>query len=222
MRIFGYPKTLLLALLPNLIMAAAAQAQWKRPPAMPAKIGWDPADAADVVGRNLDIWGLGSVGHVGIWSGSHVIEALNVAGNAIKTNSLTDFKSRTRYWGAASVAGLDKLPQQRWCSDAACSYLVNLSMKHAIVHNARLIGLVGADYTVTDGYVSARPACRPPMCASYRPPIRGLYRCDKFVIDAYVPLSSGNPALWTSLLKSTTPENLFTMLSERGVELKKK
>ncbi|MGE8364361.1 hypothetical protein [Cupriavidus sp.] len=222
MRIFGYSRIALLALLPALVIAGTAQAQWKRPPAVPSKIGWDPSDAADVVGRNLDLWGIGSIGHVGIWSGNHVIEALNTPGNAINTNTLADFKSRTRYWGSAFVAGLDRLPQQRMCSDAACSYLITLGMKHAIVQNAKVIGQVGADYTVTDGYISARPACRPPMCASYRPQMRGQYRCDKFVIDAYTPLSNGNSTMWTALFRSTTPESLFMRLNERGIEVGKK
>lgn len=60
------------------------------------------------------------------------------------------------------------------------------------------------------------------MCASYRPPIRGLYRCDKFVIDAYTPLGGGNLTMWTSMFKSTTPEGLFSLLNERGVVIGKK
>jgi hypothetical protein len=222
MRVFRYPKTLLLALLPSLVMASAAHAQWKRPPAMPSKIGWDPSDTADVVGRNLDLWGVGSIGHVGIWSGSHVIEALNTPGNAINSNTLTNFKSRTRYWGAAFVPDLDRLPQQRICSDAECSYLITLSMKKAIAQNAKVIAQVGADYAVGDYYIPARPACRPPMCVIYRPRIRGQYRCDKFVIDAYTPLSQGNPAMWTAMFRSTTPASLFSRLNERGIKVRKK
>lgn len=206
----------------SLLLASPIHAQWRRPPVVPMLVGADPVSAADIVGRDLDLFGLGSVGHVGIWTGRHVIEALNTAGNAINTNGLADFKSRTRYWGAAFVAGLEKLPQQRMCIDAACSYLISLGVKEAIVQNALVIQQIGADYTIADGYISARPGCSPPACTSYRRPVRGLYRCDKFVIDAFAPVSNANLELWNVLSKTNRPSTLFSSLNERGVFLQPK
>ncbi|WP_123957917.1 hypothetical protein [Cupriavidus necator] len=204
------------------LLPVATHAQWRRPPTVPMQVGANPVSAADIVGRDLDLIGLGGVGHVGIWTGNLVIEALNTSGNAINTNSLTDFKSRTRYWGAGFVIELEKMPQQRMCIDANCSYLISLGMKEAIVQNALVIKQVGADYTVTDGYISARPACSPPACTSYRRPIRGLYRCDKFVIDAFAPLSNGNLERWNAMYKTNRPSTLFSSLNERGVFLQPK
>ncbi|MCO4891047.1 hypothetical protein MKD50_16815 [Cupriavidus sp. WGtm5] len=211
-----------LALAAALLLTMPAHAQWRRPPTVPMQVGADPVSAADIVGRDLDMIGLGGVGHVGIWTGNLVIEALNTGGNAINTNSLFDFKSRTRYWGAVFVAGLEKLPSQRMCIDANCSYLVSLGMKEAIIQNALVIKQIGADYTVTDGYISARPACSPPACTSYRRPVRGLYRCDKFVVDAFAPLSNVNLALWNVMSATNRPSMLFSSFNERGVVLQPK
>ncbi len=205
-----------------LILAAPADAQWRRPPVVPSQVGADPASAADIVGRDLDLIGLGHVGHVGIWTGKHVIEALNTGGNAININSLADFKSRSRYWGAVFLAGLENLPSQRLCTDAACSYVITLSMKDAVVHNASLIQQIGAGYTIADGYIPARPACLPPACSSFRHPVRGLYRCDKFVIDAFSPVSNANLALWNVMSNTNRPSTLFGSLNERGVFLQPK
>lgn len=204
------------------MLAAPVEAQWRRPPAVPLLVGADPASPADIVGRDLDLFGLGHVGHVGIWTGEHVIEALNIGGNAININSLADFKSRTRYWGAAFLAGLENLAPQRMCTDAACSYVITLNTRDAVVHNASLIQKIGADYTIADGYISARPACLPPACSRFRHPVRGLYRCDKFVIDAFSPVSNANLALWNVMSKTNRPSTLFGTLNERGVFLKPK
>ncbi|MDQ0142820.1 hypothetical protein [Cupriavidus necator] len=208
-----------LALAAALLLETPADAQWRRPPTVPMQVGANPVSAADIVGRDLDMIGLGGVGHVGIWTGSLVIEALNTSGNAINTNSLFDFKSRTRYWGAVFVAGLEKMPSQRMCIDANCSYLVAPGMKEAIIQNALVIKQIGADYTVTDGYISARPACSPPACTSYRRPVRGLYRCDKFVVDAFAPLSNVNLELWNVMSRTNRPSMLFSSFNERGVVL---
>ena len=211
-----------LALAAALLLNVPAHAQWRRPPTVPMQVGANPVSAADIVGRDLDMIGLGGVGHVGIWTGNLVIEALNTSGNAINTNSLFDFKSRTRYWGAVFVAGLEKMPSQRMCTDANCSYLVTLGMKEAIIQNALVIKQIGADYTVTDGYISARPACSPPACTSYRRPVRGLYRCDKFVVDAFAPLSNVNLELWNVMSRTNRPSMLFSSFNERGVVLQPK
>ncbi|MEM5278000.1 hypothetical protein VSR17_23560 [Cupriavidus taiwanensis] len=211
-----------LALMAALLLNVPAHAQWRRPPTVPMQVGANPVSAADIVGRDLDMIGLGGVGHVGIWTGNLVIEALNTSGNAINTNSLFDFKSRTRYWGAVFVDGLEKMPSQRMCTDASCSYLVALGMKEAIIQNALVIKQIGADYTVADGYISALPACSPPACASYRRPVRGLYRCDKFVVDAFAPLSNVNLELWNVMSRTNRPSMLFSSFNERGVVLQPK
>jgi hypothetical protein len=61
----------------------------------------DPKESGDVLGRDLSITGLGWAGHVGIWTGSKVLEVLNVEdGKAVQQNSLSSFKKASNYWGA--------------------------------------------------------------------------------------------------------------------------
>ncbi|WP_240073058.1 hypothetical protein [Cupriavidus taiwanensis] len=59
-----------LALAAALLLTMPAHAQWRRPPTVPMQVGADPVSAADIVGRDLDMIGLGGVGHVGIWTGN--------------------------------------------------------------------------------------------------------------------------------------------------------
>ncbi len=59
----------------------------------------NPSAAGDVVGRDLNYAVIGWLGHVGMWTGSSVLEVLNEP-TVIHTNTLTNFKNRTRYWGA--------------------------------------------------------------------------------------------------------------------------
>ncbi len=59
----------------------------------------NPSSVGDIVGRDLNILGLGWAGHVGMWNGSNVVEVLSKS-PVIQQNSLSNFKSQSKYWGA--------------------------------------------------------------------------------------------------------------------------
>jgi hypothetical protein len=67
-----------------------------------------PLMSGDIVGRDLNQWPLGWIGHVGIGTGNYVgyptqliIEVLNEAPKpAVQFNSLSNFISRSKYWGS--------------------------------------------------------------------------------------------------------------------------
>jgi hypothetical protein len=67
----------------------------------------DPKKTGDVLGRDLNIKGLGWIGHVGMWSGGAVIEVLNEE-KVIQINKLSNFKERSNYWGARYGVGDEK------------------------------------------------------------------------------------------------------------------
>ena len=64
----------------------------------------DPKKAGDVMGRDLDYFGIESLGHLGMYGGRNVLECLNEE-NPIQKNSLKSFKQLTRYWGARYIPG---------------------------------------------------------------------------------------------------------------------
>jgi len=59
----------------------------------------NPKSTGDLVARDLQIWGVGWAGHVGIWTGNEVLEVLNDR-KVIHKNSLSSFKRSSPYWGA--------------------------------------------------------------------------------------------------------------------------
>ena len=63
----------------------------------------NPRAAGDVIGRDLLYSGLGSYGHLGIYTGSKVLECLNEA-RPIQQNTLRSFKQASRFWGARYLA----------------------------------------------------------------------------------------------------------------------
>ena len=56
----------------------------------------NPFKPGDIVGRSLDVIGLGFIGHVGIYNGSAIVEVLNEK-PVIQINTLDNFKSRSTY-----------------------------------------------------------------------------------------------------------------------------
>lgn len=62
----------------------------------------NPSKVADIVGRDLDAPVISSAGHVGIWTGSEVLEVMNSSA-VIEENSLLSFKAATSYWGAKTA-----------------------------------------------------------------------------------------------------------------------
>ncbi|MEN8219985.1 MAG: hypothetical protein ABFS56_27280 [Pseudomonadota bacterium] len=75
----------------------------------------DPKAVGDIVGRDLNDRWLRSFGHVGIWSGSRVLEVLDES-RVIQMNSLSKFKQATSYWGAKYGIGSNhyKVIQAGW------------------------------------------------------------------------------------------------------------
>jgi len=61
-------------------------------------VAGNPKATGDILGRDLNIYGLGWLGHVGIWDGRRVLEVLN-KNIVIQKNSLSSFKKASSYWG---------------------------------------------------------------------------------------------------------------------------
>ncbi|PCK31515.1 hypothetical protein [Pseudoalteromonas piscicida] len=59
-----------------------------------------PENVADILGRDLSFsaGGLENLGHVGLWTGSQVLEVLDTPA-VIEENSLNSFKNASEYWG---------------------------------------------------------------------------------------------------------------------------
>ncbi|NMM42479.1 hypothetical protein [Pseudoalteromonas arctica] len=57
-----------------------------------------PENVADILGRDLNVPVIGSLGHVGLWTGSEVLEVLDTEA-VIEVNSLSSFVNETEYWG---------------------------------------------------------------------------------------------------------------------------
>lgn len=143
----------------------------------------DPTLPGEVLGRDLNVANLGWIGHVGIWDGGRVAEAMNQSGNALRYSSLSDFKNATVYWGKASP-NIPNYPVYS-CFEAHCKnfYLApsgqteKTTSRLAIAKRAYQAYLIGADYTLLAQYVSADRG------DYWHPSRRGTYRCDTFVID---------------------------------------
>ncbi|MCE3605809.1 hypothetical protein LXA47_19690 [Massilia sp. P8910] len=151
-------------------------------------INENPGQAGDVVGRNLDVPGAGFAGHIGVWDGAQVYEAMGGQPvNAIRTSSINQFKSATVYWGKVSPnipAGL----LQNGCYKPSCT---NRGYDHevlesrlAIARRAAQIQALGADYTL------GAAATRATWGSETIKPQRGTYRCDTFVLDVLIATTS--------------------------------
>ena len=155
------------------------------PTALIEKLRHNPFDSADIVGRDLNTIGLGELGHVGIWTGKSIIEALNET-PAIKSSTLEYFKSRSPYWGAVYFSGWSSLPPVTLNVYSDSAYpLEQYQGKLAAVQRARLIFQIGANYTVSPYITPAVPfTCSTKLgCVA---PVKGTYRCDTLVKDAYI------------------------------------
>jgi len=67
----------------------------------------DPKYAGDVVGRDLSLAVVGALGHVGIYTGSSVLEVMNST-SPVQKNSLSTFKKASKFWGAKYVSSSNK------------------------------------------------------------------------------------------------------------------
>ncbi|NHZ78458.1 hypothetical protein F2P44_04040 [Massilia sp. CCM 8695] len=144
----------------------------------------DPTQAGDIVGRDLDVPGAGFAGHIGLWDGTQVYEAMGgQPQNAIRTSSLNEFKSASKYWGKTSP----KIPAGLQENRCYLAYCTNQGYDHrvfesrvAIAQRAAQIRALGADYTL------GRFATRATWASETQRATRGTYRCDTFVLDLLI------------------------------------
>lgn len=172
----------------------------------------NPTKAGDVLGRNLNAPLGDQVGHIGIWDGSRVIEALGYNSiNALAVSSLESFKSAagpSGYWGVASP----NVPYYTYsgCFSTYClsnTPLEYVTSRYALARRAYQAYLIGADYTLSAFYTQAWPS----FSANYLPQ-RGMYRCDTFVFDVYESVSYFSTPLWKSKLNELRNMSLPTPL----------
>jgi hypothetical protein len=142
----------------------------------------NPSNAGDVVGRDLDVPGLGSIGHIGVWDGSQVAEVVSGLNNAARFIGIATFKGATQFWGVSRPA-IPSGPLQAMCFDTYCDMYnnrqwANIEARAAIQKRARQIQSIGADYTLVPSNTRMAQPRR-----NFSAAIRGLYRCDTFVMD---------------------------------------
>jgi hypothetical protein len=168
----------------NLVVySSGGQALWH--------IGADPFNdnpklGGDVVGRSLSVPFPGSVaGHIALWDGGNVVEVLNEP-QVVQYNSLSYFKSRSDYWGAASP----NIPiyYVRGCYNDGCGQAngngyQTVTGRINSIYRAFQIYVLGVDYTHTAIYTRAQPR----YYDTNSPIVKGVYRCDTFVFDTYNP-----------------------------------
>lgn len=175
-----------------------------------------PTNAADVVARDLAYPVLGSLGHLGIWTGSQVIEVVNQSGNAVRYASWDSFRTATTLWSTAHP----NIPGHKiyYCFATTCNYqpTSGIAARTAVIQRANQIRLLGADYTVTSQWRWALPA------EPGYPAQRGVYRCDTFVADSFWHSAGYNwgnyvPATWKSRMDDVlygfmTPTSVWNKL----------
>lgn len=193
-----------------------------------------PAALATVVGRDLNVPTLGPIGHIGVWDGEYVIEALNEGGtNKIKRSGWSDFITRnTNLWNKANPSTPTQGFTINGCFYSACidptnkpsSQLVfgyNKSdqlPKTAIAKRAYAIYLISGSYTLGAFPTQATPGktwwtydfCNPFSSSSNCPlqrsvnPLPGIYRCDTLILDVYA--ISALPA-WGLAIEAKYPDS---------------
>lgn len=127
----------------------------------------DPRSTGDVVGRDLNVWGAGGLGHVGIWDGSRVLEVLDKS-PVIQKNSLSNFKNESSsYWGAKYGKGYSH---------------------YRIVSNGWKQRDYNPEYTITALYREGKWGYENGRYTK----IRAKFRCDTFVNYAYKSVTNSN------------------------------
>jgi len=179
------------------------------PAKLPEKVAMDPADVSDILGRDLSVPGLGAIGHVGIWTGGKVIEVLN-QNPTVNQNTLANFKSKSKYWGAVYYPGWNQLPNVTMPLQVVVPYSYSAyTAKFAVIKRATDIQSIGATYTLSPIYkASTSQDCSGRYCTG---PTRGTYRCDTFVKDSYG--AAGVPGINYS--STNTPSSLWGNYKER-------
>jgi hypothetical protein len=203
-----------------LVLAASAEAMtgdW----GLPRKTGKNPTDVGDVVGRDLNLAGAGFAGHVAIWDGANVIEALNEAPSSLKINSLDSFKRSSPYWGAVWYPpNEDQRVTVQICTEGVwggrpCR---TVRSKFAFVEHARNAVAIGATYTFAASYTPFGYGCAygySVPCNSTIMPSRGIYRCDTFVKDIFNRSYPQRNTYGYNISYSSTPHDIYMTLAER-------
>ncbi len=190
-----------------------------------ATVASEPGEIADMVGRDLAVTydGVAFVGHVGVsgYDRQEVVEVLNEGDSVIKINSLTNFKGRSRYWGARYYPDLPNRPRIALCNNMTlCDKKGFYPAPYGLRYQAGLWYAVQADYTTTALYRLPEPGYTippQPWMPIDTPPIyvrpkRGLFRCDTFV-SALWNTEGTVPA--NELMTLQTPVTLFHHFTPR-------
>jgi hypothetical protein len=179
-----------------------------------------PSNVGDVPARDLNYPGLSIVGHIGMWTGSQVAEAVSGQSNAVRYVSWQTFSTTSNVWGTAKP----NVPSFYiyYCFDSFCEYFTGsnyppaVQARMALASRAHQIYLIGSDYTLLGVYTIATP--------SYpgQPAQRGQYRCDTFVVDVFQSSAGWNlnkpvPAAWQSRMDNLasmpkTPQSVWNAL----------
>lgn len=127
-----------------------------------------PIYPAEIIGRELDVPKLGSIGHVGIttapniWQDAYQVIEVLWETPVIQTNTISNFKTRSAYWGSRygiSDRGdnaLRILREANFQKDLGCATYT-----------------LTASYSVSTGGYDSKGRAKPTYC--------GFYRCDTFV-----------------------------------------
>lgn len=135
----------------------------------------DPRAVGDLIARDLSIPGLGLAGHVGMWSDDkQVVEVLNEP-RVIQVNSLSNFKSRSKYWHARYGKG---------------TYFGRKLALDFAWDQRNYQPVYTSTAAFTEGKIIERRECIPTpfgacMWVIRKKTIRAKYRCDTFVNHSY-------------------------------------
>lgn len=149
-----------------------------------------PKIPGDIVGRELDAPELGKIGHLGIWDGSQVIEVLNEgSGSKVFRKSWDDFKSRSKTWDTIHPKYPEHAIKSCWlqtCDINPDRSERRVSALQAVIYRANQVYMIGADYSYTVIFTTAEPAMVDYKDSRWkRRAIRGKYRSDVFIYDAF-------------------------------------
>lgn len=190
----------------------------------------DPVETADVIGRDLNVPGLGFLGHVGLWNAQSrkVYEMLDEkdswgGSNLWISNTIDNFKSRSRYWGAAYVNGLKSKPPVLSCFNLIYTPCPegSYSAPLGLMQNVIIWWAIGADYTVTTSFtLPQKPYYNQvppspwggPALGQYVPAKKGRFRCDTFVRAVFGIQNTIPSTFFPSIV---TPLTTFNSLSRR-------
>lgn len=142
----------------------------------------NPREVGDIVGRELNIYGVGWVGHLGIWDGREVAEVLGDRANAAGFTPLQDFRLAAQYWGAVNMpipnGRMNEHCFRTYCDPRNDRHWERVETRVTAAKRAREIQAIGADYTIFPDN-TRKAAHATPAYGGHR----GLYRSDTYVLD---------------------------------------